>query len=500
MTEFDYKDMKDKRLHFLGIGGRGISAMALIAQQLGAKVTGCDKGTSYTTEALQQAGIPVELGHSPDHLENIDALVYVPAMMTYDPDNTELSEAKARGIPNLIWQDYLGKWSDGMCALSVSGVHGKGTTTTLLSYMLLDAGYDPTCFVGAVVPRFNSSFRLGNSNYFVNEADEYNHNFWHFHPRVAVVTSIEYEHPEFFPGMESMLFAFEGFIRGMDMHGDYPFPPTAVINAGNAGCRQLIERLRDWPGNIVTYAVEPALPEATNLRVNYFAYDIQEDGITRFRVSTQGLDGEQFPEGRTFSYQLPGLYNLENGLAALAAAHAAGIPFTSVLKSLEEYQGVKRRFELRHQGPLEIDGEQRDVVLIDDYAHHPTAITLTLAATRHRFPGRRLIVAYQPDMFTRTIALFDDFVKAFEGADVVIMADINPGRERDKGLMHARDLVKAIAERPHFAQHPERIVLYGGTLANIEQQLRDILRSGDVAVIMGSGTIYTVTKHLLHEK
>src|ERR1700694_4454737 len=209
MSEIEYEQLQHKRLHFLGIGGRGISAMAQIAQQFGAEVTGCDKGQSYTTRALQEEGIPVQHGHSPEHLSQADALIYVPAVTTFNPNNTELAESLARGIPTMTWQDLLGKWAKGKCTLSVSGVHGKGTTTTLLAYMLLDAGFDPNCFVGAVVPRFNSSFRLADSHYFVNEADEYNYNFCHFHPRIAVVTSIEYEHPEFFADVDAMLVAFE---------------------------------------------------------------------------------------------------------------------------------------------------------------------------------------------------------------------------------------------------------------------------------------------------
>ena len=498
MSDSEYAQLQYKRLHFLGIGGRGMSAMAQIAQQFGAQVTGCDKGASYTTAALQEAGIPIEIGHSPAHLKDIDALIYVPAVTTFDPHNAEVEEAQARGLINMTWQELLGKWAKGKCAISVSGVHGKGTTTSLLSYMFLDAGLDPSCFVGAVVPRFNSSFRLGQSYYFINEADEYNHNFWHVHPRIAIVTSIEYEHPEFFPDLDAMLYAFEGLIRHADMDGNWPFPPTAIINAGNAGCRLLLERLHDWPGRIITYAVEaPATHGAdSQVEADYVAYDVREDGLTHFHLRTH--HSAATPAERVFHYSLPGIYNVENALAALAAAHAAGIPLDSALNTLEDFEGVKRRFEVRYQGTLAVNEEVRDVVLIDDYAHHPTAIALTLAATRQRYPGRRVVLAYQPDMFTRTKALFDDFVTAFQGADVVILTDINPGREQDTGLVHARDLVAAVAQGPHFTQSPEQ-VMYGGELSNVEALLRENLRSGDVAIIMGSGTIYTITKHLLHE-
>lgn len=490
-----YEQLQHKRLHFLGIGGRGMSAMAQIARHFGAQVTGCDKGESYTTRALQEEGIPVQAGHSVDHLRDVDAFIYVPAVTTYDPDTAEFVEAQRLGIPCMTWQELLGKWALGKCALSVSGVHGKGTTTTLLSYMLLDAGYDPSSFVGAVVPRFHSSYRLGNSPYFVNEADEYNYNFWNVHPRIAIVTSIEYEHPEFFADEEAMLYAFEGLIRRMDMQGNWPFPPTAVINASNAGCRRLIERLQDWPGKLLTYGVESSTGESVT--ANYVAYDLREDGVTHFRARAQGLDGEAFPTERTFRYMMPGQFNVENALAALAAAHAAGVPFESALKTMEQFEGVKRRFEVRHTGDLEIDGRTlSDVVLIDDYAHHPTAIALTLEAARKRFPGRRVVLAYQPDMFTRTKLLFDDFVTAFQGADVVILTDINPGREQDRGLVSSQDLAAAIARGPHFTGREDKVMV-GGSLDNVERLVRENLQSGDVAIVMGSGTIYTVMKQLL---
>jgi UDP-N-acetylmuramate--alanine ligase len=233
------------------------------------------------------------------------------------------------------------------------------------------------------------------------------------------------------------------------------------------------------------------------------AYDVREETSlheTRFRMRVQGLENDEaLPAGRTFRYALPGIYNVENALAALAAARAAGVSYESALRTLEQFEGVKRRFEVRSQGPLALNGKMlQDVVLIDDYAHHPTAIALTLAAARTRFPGRRLVLAYQPDMFTSTKMLFEDFVKALQGADVVILTDINPGRERDTGLVSAQDLVTAIAHGPHFEQTEGRVLL-GGSLENVERLLRQEIRSGDVVIIMGSGTIYTVTKHLLHE-
>ncbi|TMC15818.1 MAG: UDP-N-acetylmuramate--L-alanine ligase, partial [Chloroflexi bacterium] len=209
--------MKKQHLHFMGIGGQGISAVAQMALMSGEQVTGCDRVASATTHALEQLGIAVQIGHSEDHLCDADILVISPAIPALNPHNAELLAAQRKGLRVITWQELLGGLILGKCLFSVSGVHGKGTTTAMLSLILLDAGLDPTCEIGAVVPRFGTNYRLGKSQYVVNEADEFNHNFWHYHPRLVIVTSIEFEHPEFFADYQAFLSAFEHFIRGMDM-------------------------------------------------------------------------------------------------------------------------------------------------------------------------------------------------------------------------------------------------------------------------------------------
>jgi UDP-N-acetylmuramate--alanine ligase len=515
----------------MGIGGQGISAVAQMALVTGNVVTGCDQSASATTKALERLGIPVHIGHNPEHLVDIDALIYVPAVVALNPDNPELVAAKTRGIQVMTWQEMLGELMRGKCTLSVSGVHGKGTTTAMLALMLVDAGLDPTCEVGAIVPRFGVNYRLGNSQYFVNEADEFNHNFWHYHPRLVVVTSIEFEHPEFFADYAAFLAAFEHFIRAMDMHGDWPLPPTLILNADSPGCLDLFERLTDWPGRIIRYSIEgmsssaekmasPASKiqgehQAHNAKLGdkardvgavecrfiehvpalvYQAYDVKLDGETSFRVRSQY--DEAFPAERIIRLQLPGAYNIQNALAAITAARAVGIDAEVIVRTLEGFGGIRRRFELRHQGPLLVGTRMLDIVLVDDYAHHPTAITSVLEAARRRYPGRRLVAVYQPHMFSRTKTFFEQFLHAFDLADVTLIADIFPGREHDTGLIVARDLVEAIAKRPDFAQHGRQVMHSGGIQATM-QVLEQILCSGDVVLIMGAGDIYIVTEMLL---
>ncbi len=503
-----FEQLKDAHLHFMGIGGQGISAVAQMALQEGAKISGCDQAASATTSMLMQKGVPVEIGHSPTHLAQVDALIYVPAIVAFNPENPELVAAKTSGMPVMTWQELMGKWMRGKLVLSVSGVHGKGTTTAMLALMLVEAGLDPTCEIGAIVPGFSTNYRIGKSQYFVNEADEFNNNFWNYHPRLVVVTSIEFEHPEFFADYETFLNSFEHFIHGMDMEGEWFIQPTLILNADSPGCLELRKRLSNWTGRILMYAVEGLshtemtkvgnLPADVRKSVDYIVYDVELEGKTSFRVRSQGGEENSFPADTIIHLRLPGVHNIQNALAALIAGRCIGIHDNVIIQTLENFSGIGRRFEIRFEGLLKINGAMQDVILIDDYAHHPTAITATLEAARQRFPRRRLIAVYQPHMYSRTKTFFEQFLTAFDDADVVIIADIFPGREHDDGSIHARDLVEAIVKRPLFLSSDKRVI-YGGNVENTATILGNTLQSGDVAIVMGAGDIYAVTETLLQE-
>jgi len=505
--------LSQSRLHFIGIGGQGISAVAQMALQAGEIVTGCDQNVSATTRALEKAGITIQIGHSADHLNNVDALVISPAVSVLNSNNPELLAAQERGLRVITWQELLGELFQGKLLLSVCGVHGKGTTTALLSLMLTDAGFDPTCEIGAVVPRFGANYRLGKSEYVVNEADEFNHNFWHYHPRLVVVKALEFEHPEFFADYEAFLGAFEHFVRGMDMQGTWSLQPTLIVNIDSSGCMDLLARLHDWTGRIITYSVEGLrsvegplssglVPDAISAgyiegpvvareAATYEAYDVHLNGETSFKVRS----GSAALVEHLIHMQLPGLHNIENALAALAAARTVGADITTLVKTIEGFGGIRRRFEIRQQGPLQVNGQMLDIMIIDDYAHHPTAIAATLEATRQRYPNRRIVTVYQPHMYSRTKTFFEQFLHAFDEADVAIISDIFPARERDTGIVHARDMVNAMAQRKHFKDGA--VVLHGGNVQDTTQTVKMTLCSGDILLIMGAGDIYTVTEQLL---
>jgi UDP-N-acetylmuramate--alanine ligase len=463
-----------------------------MAYLAGAAVTGCDRLASATTQAIEKVGIPVAIGHSAEHLAPGDTLVISPAVPALDPNNPELLAAQRLGLRIMTWQELLGELTHGKCLLSVCGVHGKGTTTAMLSLMLVAAGFDPTCEIGAVVPSWGVNYRVGKSQYFVNEADEFNHNFWHYHPRLAVIKALEFEHPEFFANFDVYLKAFEHFVRGMDLQGDWPLPPTVVLDADSEGCLQLWQLLSDWPGRIVTYSVEGS--RLLDGPATFEAHDINLDGETSFRVQVRAENRiAPFPADLVIRLPLPGLHNVENALSALAAAHLAGVPARSIAQALADFKGTRRRYEIRYQGSL---GDASDVVLVDDYAHHPTAIALTLEASRRCYPERRIVAIYQPHMYSRTKTFFEQFLESFDDADLVMLSDIFPARERDTGLVHSRQLVEALARRPRFSQASAQVV-YSGSVDETTEQLRSALRSGDLVVIMGAGDIYKVTEQIL---
>ena len=469
-------DLRGKRLHFMGIGGSGITAVVQMALLEGAHCTGCEQTLSSNAEWIAGKGVPVVEGHDPAHLDaGVDILIIVPAVMKLDPNNPEVAEAKRRGIPVIDWQAVLGAFMAGKFGISVAGVHGKGTVTAMISQILIDAGKDPTCEVGAIVPKWQGNVRMGKSDLFVNEADEFNLNFLHYHPRLAVITSIEFEHPEFFNNYDELRAAFDAFVAGMDFEGQWAYPTTLVLNWDSPGCQELRNRMGAWPGQIISYALDgPA---------DYMGDDVQLADETSFHAH----DAKGNDLGR-FTLPLPGRYNVENALAAIATTREMGVEADSIRATLAHYSSVYRRFQVTHAA--------NDIIVIDDYAHHPTAIQVTLEAIRQRYPNRRLVATFQPHMFTRLKTFLEDFSHVFGLADDVVIVDVFPARERDTGLIHSRDLVAAIQRDQHFTSRPDR-VHYGGSLEQTRVLLESLVQPSDELALMGSGNVYDISGALL---
>lgn len=460
-----------KRIHAVGAGGHGISAGVALAHHRGALVTCCDVSGGAMSHLLTGAGIPLTIGHDPSHIAGADLVVVSPAVTYLHPDLPELIAARERGIPVVKWQELLGLLMRENIGVSVAGVHGKGSTTALLGLLAINAGMDPTVEVGDTVIEWDSNIHPGHGRYFINEADEWDYNFRFYHPRIVVLNTVEYDHPEFFPSYEAIRDAFVGFLRGMDTTPglDGAPAPTIVLNADSPGCFDTLRQLGDWPGCLRTFSLEQT-------DANVRAADMRTGSESSF---TLVMDGEEV--GRA-CLRVPGHHNIANALAAAAAADVIGVPRRSIPAALGLFQGLHRRFEII------VDG---DVTFVDDYAHHPHAVAITITTARARFPDRRIVAVFQPTLYTRLHRFLAPFAASLATADDVVVAEIQPSREVDTGLIHGSALVEAVAERPEFAARGGS-ARYGGTLDETAETLKEMRQAGDVFVVMGSGPVNAV--------
>jgi UDP-N-acetylmuramate--alanine ligase len=460
-----------KRIHAVGAGGSGISAALWLARERGALVSGCDVASTGMSRLLNSKGILITEGHDAAHTEaGVDLVVVSPAVLYRRPDLPELVLPRQRGIPVVKWQALLGFLMQGSIGVSIAGVHGKGSTTSLLGSLAIAGGLDPTVEVGATVREWGSNVRLGHGSLFINEADEFDYNFLFYHPRVVVLTAVEYDHPEFFSSYDEIRDAFVRFLRGMDFaeRPEGTPAPTLVLNQDDPGCRDVRERLGNWPGQVRTFGIGS---EAADVRADH-----PGSGTSGFQLL---VDGTSLG---TVTLTTPGIHSIYNALAASAAATVLGIAPEILPSALSAFRGLHRRFEITNDGP---------VTFVDDYAHHPHAIALTIETARRHFPDRRLVAVFQPTLYTRLYRFLQAFSQAFDQADEVVIVETQPSREVDTGLVHGSDLVQAIAGRPSWRGR-EDLVSYGGTYDETAAALRRLRRDGDVIVVMGSGPVNQV--------
>jgi len=383
-----------RRVHFVGIGGAGISAIARVLFERGEIVQGSDKVESVYTDGLREAGIDVIIGHRPENVLGADLLV---ASSAVADDNPELVAARDSGIQTLRRREFLGELTAGSQTVAVAGTHGKSTTSGLLAWLLDQAGLQPTFIVGAVLADLEINARAGEGPHFVIEADEYKEAFLGLQPSVAVVTNMEHDHPDYFATPEDFRSAFVAFIERIQ--------DLLVVCEDDRGSSSLgrsgLDRL--------TYG----LAEGADWRAE--ALSVNAAGGMDFRVSCEGLS-----KGMAASL-LPGVHNVRNSLAALAVVDYLGVPFQTATDGLAGYRGVQRRFQVL--------GQAHGVIAVDDYAHHPTEIVSTLRAAREHYPETELWAVFQPHTYSRTRTLLDDLVDAFGDADHVIVLDVFAARE-----------------------------------------------------------------------
>ncbi|HEY58537.1 MAG TPA: UDP-N-acetylmuramate--L-alanine ligase [Anaerolineae bacterium] len=416
-----------QRIHFVGIGGTGLSAIARVLLERGYTVSGSDRHASPFTEALARLGARVFIGHAPEQVRDADLVVRSSAI---PDDNPEVQESRARGIPVLKRVDFLPQLTAGYRTLAVAGAHGKTTTTAMLAVALQRLGQDPTFIVGAEVHDLGANAHAGKGPYFVIEADEYDYMFWGLRPYVAVVTNVEHDHPDLFPTPEAMQAAFRGFVERGDPEG------WTVLCGEDAGARRLAEHA---PGRVLFYGIRG---EGSGVWLAAIArgLSLNPRGGYDFRA---GL-----PSGRevAVSLSIPGRHNVLNALAALTVVDVLGLDVQEAARSLAAFHGAGRRFEVR----LESGGW----VVVDDYAHHPTEIAATLAAARARYPGHTLWAVWQPHTYSRTLTLLDRFATAFAQADRVVVTGVYAARERAPEGFDPRQVAAAL-RHPTVAFAPD---------------------------------------------
>lgn len=441
-------------IHLIGIGGAGLSAIARVLMELGYKVSGSDCMASALTAALAEEGARVMINHAAANINGADMLLVSSAI---PPGNSEVQAARAAGIPILKRADLLGQLMAERRGIAVAGAHGKTTTTAMLASVLMAAGRDPSFIVGGVVAALGTNARAGRGDLFLIEADEYDRTFLGLTPEVAVLTTVEHDHPDCYPTLEALLDAFREFI------GHLPADGLLVACADDLGARSLGHEWESRGGAIRWYGFgAEATWRATDFQPN-------QAGGSDFVVSKSGLTVG------LVRLRIPGRHNVLNALATIVTADWLGLSFETVRSALTDFRGVGRRFEIKS----EVGG----VVFVDDYAHHPTEIKATLSAARENFPGRRIWAVFQPHTYSRTRALMDEFARAFNEADEVIVLKIYPARETDDLGLSAEQLVARMA-------HPS--VRHISSRHAAADYLVEHLRPGDVLLTMGAGDGYMV--------
>ncbi|GAC1500815.1 MAG: UDP-N-acetylmuramate--L-alanine ligase [Steroidobacteraceae bacterium] len=442
-------------IHFIGIGGIGMSGIAEVMHQLGYRVQGSDAAESYVVEKLKKAGIPVTIGHSRENLG--DAAVVV--CSTAIPDNNpEVQAAAERRLPRVRRAEMLAELMRMQKTVAVAGTHGKTTTTSMVAAMLDAGGLDPTVINGGIINRYGSNSRLGKSDWWVIEADESDGSFLRLDGTIAVVTNIDPEHLEHYGSFDRVKDAFVEFVENV------PFYGLAVLCVDHPEVQNIIGRVRDR--RTVTYGFS-ALADVRADNVGPIA------GGSRFDAVILGRDGERRTI-ESIQVPIPGRHNVQNALAAIAVALELGILDKAIVAGFERFEGVKRRFTKVG----EIDG----VTIIDDYGHHPTEIRAVLAAARESAQGR-VIAVMQPHRYTRLQALMDDFQNAFNDADVVFVTPVYAAGEEPIDGVDSSALVEGLRAHGH------RMVRDVETLDELCQTLRDLAATGDMVICLGAGDI-----------
>ena len=439
-----------RHVHLVGIGGVSMRPLGLVLKGMGMVVTGSDMSASVSTQELENQGIPVAIGHHAENIAGADCIIRTAAAHN---DNPEIAAARAAGIPVFeraqAWGEIMKSYKNAIC---ISGTHGKTTTTSMMTHILMEANLDPTVMIGGYLPLLHAGHRVGHGDTILLESCEYCDSFLNFFPTLAVILNVEADHLDYFKDLEDIQKSFHQFASlatfGVIANGDDPHTVSAMKGI-----------------DYVSFGLgEQNRIHAANMHPDWQHFDVICDGEYYCHLDMGVL----------------GKHNALNALAAAAAAWMMGIPGEAVSHGLESFHGAGRRMEFK--------GKFQGADVYDDYAHHPDELSATVSAVRSAMPGRRIVLAFQPHTYTRTKALFDDFVRELKKPDVVILSEIYAARERNTIGISSLDLAKQIPG-----------AVYCETLPEVTDQLRKIVREGDVVITMGAGDIFRAGEALFEK-
>lgn len=448
-------DLKDhKNVHCIGVGGIGVSAIAEILNSRGYNVSGSDMKETELTEKLEHAGIKIYIGHKAENVEGADLIIYSAAIA---PENPEMIRANELGIELASRAEVLGTlMSEFGTSIAISGTHGKTTTTSMVSLILENAGKEPTIMVGGNLAEIGGNVKAGKGDYFVTEACEYRDSFLQLRPKIEIILNIDSDHLDYFKDIEHIVSSFDKFANYV--------PDEGAIIAYDAN--PFVSEVIKGHSNAITYGY--------NKNSTFYISDVAFlDGMPSFHLN---YNGEDFGK---IQLKVPGEHNILNATAAFACCYNLGVDKETIIKTLESFTGIQRRFDVKG-----VYG--KGFKLVDDYAHHPTEIKATLEAAGN-LPHEKLWCIFQPHTYTRTLALFDQFADAFEKADVLILSDIYAAREKNIYEISSEKLTDAIKKA-----HPDKEVLFISDFDEIAKYVLDNASEKDLVITMGAGDIFKV--------
>lgn len=458
MYTLDFK--KPISVHFIGIGGISMSGLAEILLQRGFKISGSDTKASTLTHHLENLGAKIYYGQKEENIDpSCDLVVYTAAI---HPDNPEFSRASALQIPMLTRAELLGQiMRNYQTPIAVSGTHGKTTTTSMISHILLAGDCDPTITVGGILPSIGGNLRVGHSNVFITEACEYTNSFLSFFPKISILLNMDADHLDFFKDIDDIRHSFRLFAELLPQDG------TLIINSDTPKWEEITRGLNC---EVITYSLEH--------KADYTAHDITYDAFGHatftcyFREESLG----------SFSLKVPGVHNVSNALSAIASARKLGLTIDTIRRGLLSFTGTDRRFQYK--------GEKNGFTIIDDYAHHPTEIRATLESAKN-YPHKTTWCIFQPHTYTRTKALLADFAQALTLADEVVLCDIYAAREKNTLGISSKDLQDAIKKLGTSCH-------YFSDFTQIEQFILENCSQGDLVITMGAGDVVNIGENLLN--